>query len=103
MPSGASRIFRGTTSSSGPRIAISDGHEEDADDRRVDRDGQRDPDADLLDSTTPDVANAPTAMQKSSAAAVTIRPVRSRPTATASRFGRPPSQPSLIRVSRNTP
>ena len=36
-----------------------------------------------------EVANAPTAMQKSSAAAVTMRPVCSSPTATASRFGSP--------------
>ena len=34
----------------------------------------------------PDVANVPIATQKSSAAAVTMRPVRSSPSATASRF-----------------
>ena len=56
-----------------------------------------------LTMMTFEVANAPTAMQKSSAAAVTIRPVRSRPIATASRFGRPASHASLIRVSRKTP
>ena len=50
-----------------------------------------------------EVANAPIAMLNSTAAAVTIRPVRSRPTATASRFGRPLSRASLMRDSRNTP
>ena len=52
---------------------------------------------------TSDVANAPIATQNSSAAAVTIRPVRSRPIATASRFDAPLSYASLMRDSRNTP
>ena len=50
-----------------------------------------------------DVTNAPIAMQNRIAAAVTIRPVRCSPTATASSLGSPPSRASLIRVSRNTP
>ena len=56
-----------------------------------------------LMKTISDVANAPSAIEKSRAADVTIRPVRSRPTATASVFESPPSCASLMRVSRNTP
>ncbi len=50
-----------------------------------------------------EVANAPMATQNSSAAAVTIRPVRWRPRATASWSGAPASRASLIRDRRNTP
>src|SRR4029077_17295506 len=50
-----------------------------------------------------EVAKAPIAIANSSAAAVTIRPVRSRPTATASELGVPESWASLIRESRKTP
>jgi hypothetical protein len=50
-----------------------------------------------------EVAKTPTAMAKSSAAAVTIRPVRSSPTATASELLVPESCASLIRESRKTP
>ena len=50
-----------------------------------------------------EVANAPIAMLNSSAAAVTIRPVRSRPMATDSESEAPASRASLIRDSRNTP
>jgi len=46
-----------------------------------------------------DVANAPIAMQKSKAAAVMMGPVRCRPVATASEFGRPALWASLILVS----
>ena len=55
-----------------------------------------------LTITIDEVANAPTATQKSSAADVTTRPVRSSPSATASRFSSPASCASLIRESRNT-
>ena len=48
----------------------------------------------------PEVAKVPIATQKRSAAAVTTRPVRSSPSATASRFSRPRSRPSLIREKR---
>ena len=50
-----------------------------------------------------EVANAPIAIANSSAAEVTMRPVRSSPTATASRSDAPASRASLIRVSRKTP
>src|SRR5262249_45160187 len=50
-----------------------------------------------------EVVNAPIATANSSAAAVTIRPVRSSPIATASRSPAPASRASLIRDSRNTP
>ena len=50
-----------------------------------------------------EVAKAPIAMQNRSAAAVTIRPVRSRPIATDSESEAPWSRASLIRESRNTP
>ncbi len=56
-----------------------------------------------LTSTIDEVANAPTATQKRSAAEVTTRPVRSSPSATASRFSRPASWASLIRERRKTP
>ena len=56
-----------------------------------------------LMNTSLEVANAPIATANNSAAAVTIRPVRSSPTATASEFGAPASRASLIRESRNTP
>ena len=49
-----------------------------------------------------EVAKAPIATQKRAAAAVTIRPVRSRPLATASVLSRPPSRASLMRLSRKT-
>jgi hypothetical protein len=49
-----------------------------------------------------EVAKAPIAMAKSSAAAVTMRPVRSRPMATASESEAPRSRDSLIRESRKT-
>ena len=48
----------------------------------------------------PEVANVPIATQNRSAAAVTTRPVRSIPSATASRFSRPRSRASLIREKR---
>ena len=51
------------------------------------------PTPELLDEHDLHVANAPIAMQNSSAANVTIRPVRSSPTATASR-----SQPAVARL-----
>ena len=50
-----------------------------------------------------EVTNAPIAMQNRSAAAVTIRPVRSRPIATDSESDAPESRASLIRARRNTP
>ena len=50
-----------------------------------------------------EVTKAPIAIENSSAAAVTIRPVRSSPIATASLFEAPPSWASLIRESRKTP
>ena len=50
-----------------------------------------------------EVAKAPIATLKSSAAAVTIRPVRSSPIATDSESEAPVSRASLIRASRNTP
>ena len=59
--------------------------------------------ANSLTTRTSDAAEAPTATQNSSAAAVTMRPLRSSPRATASRFGAPPSWASLIRAIRNTP
>jgi hypothetical protein len=46
---------------------------------------------------------APATTAKSNAAAVTIRPVRSRPTATASASLSPSSRASLIRERRKTP
>ena len=49
-----------------------------------------------------EVEKAPTAIEKSSAAAVTIRPVRSSPAATASVLLMPESRASLMRVRRNT-
>lgn len=55
-----------------------------------------------LMSTIEDVANAPIATANSSAAAVTIRPVRSSPIATPSELDAPASRASLIRKSRNT-
>ena len=51
---------------------------------------------------TEEVAKAPIATQNSTAAWVTIRPVRSRPTATESLLEWPLSCASLIRVSKNT-
>ena len=56
-----------------------------------------------LMNTIWEVANAPTATANSRAALVTMRPVRSSPSATASEFGAPASCASLIRASRNTP
>ena len=56
-----------------------------------------------LMKTICDVANAPSATTSSSAAAVTMRPVRWRPSATASSFVAPASRASLMRVSRKTP
>ena len=56
-----------------------------------------------LMNTICDVAKAPSATTSSSAAAVTIRPVRWMPSATASSFVAPASRASLMRVSRNTP
>ena len=53
--------------------------------------------------TISDVANAPIAITNSSAANVTMRPVRSSPSATASSLDAPLSCASLIRVSRKTP
>ena len=50
-----------------------------------------------------EVTNDPIAMQNRSAAAVTIRPVRSRPMATDSESDAPPSRASLMRESRKTP
>ena len=50
-----------------------------------------------------EVAKAPIAIENSSAAAVTIRPVRSSPIATDSRSAAPASRASLIRESRKTP
>ncbi len=50
-----------------------------------------------------EVTKAPIAIENRSAAAVTIRPVRSRPIATASESLAPASRASLIRDSRNTP
>ncbi len=50
-----------------------------------------------------EVANAPMAMLNSRAAAVTMRPVRSRPMATDSESDAPASLASLMRDSRNTP
>ena len=50
-----------------------------------------------------EVAKAPIAITNSSAAKVTMRPVRSSPSATASSLGAPASWASLMRVSRNTP
>ena len=55
-----------------------------------------------LMKTISEVAKAPIAIAKSSAAAVTIRPVRSRPIATHSESEAPPSRASLIRESRKT-
>ncbi len=49
-----------------------------------------------------EVAKAPIATANSSAAAVTIRPVRSSPIATHSDSEAPPSRASLIRESRKT-
>ena len=49
-----------------------------------------------------EVAKAPIAMANSRAAAVTMRPVRWRPTATASLVSAPASWASLMRESRNT-
>ena len=49
-----------------------------------------------------EVAKAPIAIAKSSAAAVTMRPVRSSPIATASESDAPASRASLIRESRKT-
>ena len=49
-----------------------------------------------------EVAKAPIATAKSRAAAVTIRPVRWRPTATDSLVSSPPSWASLMRDRRNT-
>ena len=49
-----------------------------------------------------EVAKAPIAIENRSAAAVTIRPVRSRPIATDSESLAPASRASLIRESRNT-
>ena len=49
-----------------------------------------------------EVAKAPMATANSSAAAVTMRPVRCRPIATDSRSPAPASCASLIRESRNT-
>ena len=48
------------------------------------------------------LSSAPIATQNSSAAAVTMRPVRSIPSAIASRLGRPSSCASLMRASTNT-
>jgi len=56
-----------------------------------------------LMNTSLEVANAPIATANRTAAAVTIRPVRSSPTATASESERPLSRASLIRESRKTP
>ncbi len=56
-----------------------------------------------LMNTSFEVAKAPMATANSSAAAVTIRPVRSRPIATAAESEAPASRASLIRESRNTP
>ena len=50
-----------------------------------------------------EVANAPIAITNSSAANVTMRPVRSSPSATASSLDAPASCASLMRVSRKTP
>ena len=50
-----------------------------------------------------EVTKAPIATANRSAAAVTIRPVRSSPIATASESLAPPSRASLIRDSRKTP
>ncbi len=50
-----------------------------------------------------DVMKAPIATASRIAAAVTTAPVRSTPTATASRSDSPPSRASLMRPSRNTP
>ena len=50
-----------------------------------------------------EVAKAASATVSSSAAAVTSRPVRCRPSATASSLLAPPSRASLMRVIRNTP
>ena len=61
------------------------------------------PTASSLMKTIREVAKAPIATQKSSIAAVTIRPVRSTPSATASRLVSPASRASLIRESRKTP
>ena len=52
--------------------------------------------------TMRDVANAPMAMQKSNAAAVTTRPVRCSPSATDSLSPIPESRSSLMRDRRNT-
>ena len=51
---------------------------------------------------TPDVAKAKNVTDSSSAAAVTMRPVRSRPSATASSLSPVRSCSSLIRESMNT-
>ena len=56
-----------------------------------------------LMNTSLDVANAPIATANRTAAAVTIRPVRSSPIATASESDAPRSRASLIRESRKTP
>ena len=56
-----------------------------------------------LMKTICEVANAPMATQNSTAAAVTILPVRCSPSATASRSEAPRSRASLMRDSRNTP
>ena len=50
-----------------------------------------------------EVTKAPIAIENSSAAAVTIRPVRSSPIATDSESEAPPSRASLMRESRKTP
>ncbi len=50
-----------------------------------------------------EVAKAPIAIENSSAAAVTMRPVRSRPIATPRESSAPASRASLIRESRKTP
>jgi hypothetical protein len=56
-----------------------------------------------LMKTSFEVTKAPIATENRSAAAVTIRPVRSSPIATAWSLGTPPSCASLIRESRRTP
>src|SRR5438093_13530319 len=78
-------------------------HQERTDDGGVDEHRYGGTDAEFLMKTICEVAKAPIAIANKSAAAVTIRPVRSRPIATDSLSPAPASRASLIRESRKTP
>ena len=77
-------------------------HEQRPDDGRVEGDRDRDPSPSALISTMSAKANEPATTTTISAAELTIRPLRSRPRATASVLSPVRSQASFIRVSRNT-